>query len=173
MSGSDQNSCCKSQMPAPGTTSRPTCLSPCRPCCTSAPHQPVGPDDLAPLFPCGELILQGSEHRARDRDPRARARFLPALCPAPLFRATGWKSPGHARQDLLQVRGREPRRQPQAQHRDPAGFLQQQAGVKAPDHRDRRGQWGTSLSFAGSCSIWRCWCSRCACRTTRSPTAAP
>src|SRR6188508_1642644 len=67
--------------------------------------QPIGPDDLAPLFP---MALIGQEVSAE-----------PALpCPSSRARAR------YAGPHLLQVRGREPGREPQAEHRDPAGLVQ-------------------------------------------------
>jgi tryptophan synthase beta chain len=53
-------------------------------------------------------------------------------------------------EDLLQVRGRQPRRQPQAQHRRRPGLLQQEAGVKRIATETGAGQWGSSLAFAGA-----------------------
>jgi len=51
-----------------------------------ATHQPLGPADLAPLFPMA-YDHAGSLHRARDRDPRAGSRGLSPLPPEPLVRA--------------------------------------------------------------------------------------
>ena len=79
-------------------------------------RQPIGPADLAPLFPMA-LITAGRQPGARDRDPRAGPRRLPALpaepaVPCPSARAGARYAGAH----LLQVRGRQPGRQPQAEH---------------------------------------------------------
>ena len=83
--------------------------------------------------------LAGSVHR----DPRRRARRLPAVAahaavPGP---AAG-EGPRHPGPDLLQVRGRQPGRLAQAQHRGAAGVLQRRRGRDQADHRDRRGPVG-------------------------------
>ena len=100
-------------------------------------HQPIGPDDLAPLFPMA-LIVQEVSARARDRDPRAGPRRLP---PLPAEPALPGPSPGegarYAGPHLLQVRGRQPGRQPQAEHGPRPGLLQQGGGRQAARDRDR------------------------------------
>ena len=63
--------------------------------------------------------------------------------PSPLHRAHRLeKAPGHPGPHLLQERGRQPARQPQAQHRRGPGLLQQAGGHQAHHHRDRRGPVG-------------------------------
>ena len=101
-------------------------------------HQPIGPDDLAPLFPMA-VIGQEVSHRALHSDPGGSARRLPvvaadALVPgAPARAGIG---PARERAHLLQVRGRQPRRVPQAEHRGAAGVLRQARGREADRHRD-------------------------------------
>ena len=63
----------------------------------------------------------------------------PAAARAP---ARARPRPARRREDLLQVRGREPGRLAQAQHRDPAGVLQQAGGHHQDLHRDRCGPVG-------------------------------
>ena len=92
----------------------------------------------------------GGQRRARDRDPGPGPRgvhAVPALAPAPGAPAgEGARYPGP---HLLQVRGREPGRQPQAEHRDPAGVLQQAGGRHAARDRDRRGPVGERARVRG------------------------
>jgi hypothetical protein len=101
--------------------------------------EPVGPDDLAPLFPM-DLIDAGGHHRALHRDPRRGPGRLPAVAPTPLHPgAPPGEGARHPGADLLQVRGRlEPRRLAQAEHRRAAGLLQRQGRRQEADHRDRR-----------------------------------
>ena len=81
----------------------------------------------------------GREHRARDRDPGAGARRLRALSAvAALPRASTRGRARYAGPHLLQVRRRQPVRQPQAQHRPGAGVLQQGRGRDQAGDRDRR-----------------------------------
>ena len=63
---------------------------------------------------------------------------------------TAWRRAGHAGPHLLQVRGRQPGRQPQAQHGHPAGFYNKQEGVKRLATETGAGQWGTALASPGA-----------------------
>ena len=112
-------------------------------------HQPIGPADLAPLFPMA-LILQevSGEREIEIPDPVREAYMLyRPVAPAPGAPAgEGARYPGP---HLLQVRGREPGRQPQAEHGDPAGVLQQAGGRHAARDRDRRGPVGERARVRG------------------------
>jgi hypothetical protein len=69
--------------------------------------------------------------------------------PTPLYRAeaagAGAGTPGP---HLLQVRGRQPGRQPQAEHRGGPGLLQQAKGVRRLTTETGAGQWGSALAMA-------------------------
>ena len=113
--------------------------------------QPVGPDDLAPLFPMaliGQEVSAEREIEIPEPVRQAYASYRPSpLLPRPSARG-GARDPGA---HLLQVRGRQPRRQPQAQHRHRAGVLQPAgAGVTRLATETGAGQWGSALSFAGA-----------------------
>ena len=85
----------------------------------------------------------GSQHRARDRDSRSGARNLSHVAAdAALSRSRAREGARHDRAHLLQIRGRQPGRQPQAQHRGGAGLLQQAGGGEEAHHRDRRRPMG-------------------------------
>ena len=79
----------------------------------------------------------GGQRRPRDRDPRSRPG---RLCPIPAVaappRASAGEGARYPRTHLLQVRGREPCRQPQAEHGDRPGILQQAGGRHAARDRD-------------------------------------
>ena len=94
----------------------------------------------------------GGVDRARDRDPRAGARRLPAVAAvAAVPRAAAREGAADAGADLLQVRGRVARRQPQAEHRGGAGVLQQaRPASRSSVTETGAGQWGSSLAFAGA-----------------------
>ena len=67
--------------------------------------QPVGPEDLAPLFPM-ELIKQEVSAERYIEIPDEVREIYKIWRPSPLFRATGLeKNAGYPRQNLLQVRG--------------------------------------------------------------------
>ena len=150
---------------AAGTTSRPTCPRRCRRCCTPARCQPIGPADLAPLFPMEIIKQEVSQERYIDIPERSAGR-LPALAAhAALPRASPGEGARHPRAHLLQVRGRQPRRA--ATSRTPpsprptttsqegvkrlatetgAGPVGQRAGHGLPDVRPRvQGLHGASL----------------------------
>ena len=113
----------------------------------SPPPPPLHPGTLAAGRPGrpGPAVPDG-DHRPGGHAPSATS-TSPATCStstscggrAPLFRAT---RPGagarHAGAHLLQVRGRQPGRVAQAEHRRAAGVLQPPGGRHQADHRDRR-----------------------------------
>ena len=80
-------------------------------------REPVGPDDLLPLFPMA-LIQQEVTRRAYVDIPGGVLDVYRLWRPSPLYRARRLEqlldTPA---QDLLQVRGRQPGRLPQAEHR--------------------------------------------------------
>ena len=100
--------------------------------------QPIGPQDLAPLFPM-ELIKQEVSQERWIEIPDEVRDILRLWRPTPaLPRASAREGARYAGAHLLQVRGREPGGQPQAEHGHRAGVLQQAGGRRAPVHRDRR-----------------------------------
>ncbi len=104
--------------------------------------KPVGPDDLAPLFPMS-LIAQEVTTEREVEIPGPVREIYKQWRPTALFRARRLeKALENAGAHLLQVRGREPRRQPQAQHRGGAGVLQHRSRGEAHRNRDRRGTMG-------------------------------
>ena len=72
--------------------------------------QPVGPGDLAPLFPMGLILQEVSRERYLDI-PEEVLDIYRLWRPTPLVRARRLeRALGHRRAHLLQVGGREPRR---------------------------------------------------------------
>ena len=104
--------------------------------------EPIGPADLAPLFP-EALIMQEVSTEPWIDIPGAVLDVYRLWRPSPLFRATrleqALQTPGA---HLLQVRGRLAGRVAQAQHRRAAGLLQQGGRHPADRDRDRRGSVG-------------------------------
>ena len=87
--------------------------------------QPVGPDDLAPLFPMA-LILQEVSTEREIEIPEPVRDVYRMWRPSPLYpRAPAREGARHAGEDLLQVRRRLARRLAQAEHRGAAGLVQQ------------------------------------------------
>ena len=80
----------------------------------------------------------GGQHRAPYRHPRRGPRHLPAMAAdAPVPRPPAGAAPRYPGAHLLQIRGRQPGRQPQAQYRRAAGLLQQAGRHQPHHHRDR------------------------------------
>ena len=158
---------------APSTTSRPISRSRHRHRSIPGTGQPIGPDDLAPLFPM-ELIKQvvSTDREIEIPDPVREAYAL--YRPSPLYpRAPARAGARYAGAHLLQVRGRQPGRQPQAQHRHRPGVLRQAGGRDPLRDRDRRrpvGQRARVRRLASSGSRSRSTWSAPA--TTRSRTDA-
>ena len=93
----------------------------------------------------------GRQPGPRDRDPRSGPRRLRALPAEPaLSRPPAREGARYARPHLLQVRGRQPVGQPQAEH----GARRRRSttrteGVTRLATETGAGQWGSALAFAG------------------------
>ena len=91
-----------------------------------------------PAVPDGADRAGGDLGQLR-RHPRWGAGRLPPVAAEPAVpRPSPRAAARHPRQDLLQVRGREPGRLAQAEHVGAAGVLQPPGGHPEADHRDRR-----------------------------------
>ncbi|MDZ7733016.1 MAG: hypothetical protein U5R31_07750 [Acidimicrobiia bacterium] len=137
-----------------------------------ATHEPVGPDDLAPLFPMA-LIQQEVSGESHIEIPDAVRDAYRLWRPTPLYRARRLGAgPRHTGTHLLQVRGRQPRRVAQAQHLGAPGVLQRRRRRPAAHHRDRRRPVGhRRWPSPARCSTSSARCGRSAPPTTRSRTA--
>ena len=99
--------------------------------------QPVGPDDLAPLFPM-DLILQEVTTEQYVDIPEEVLDVYRLWRPSPLYRAHRLeKALGTPAQIYYKYEGRLARRLAQAEHRCPAGVLQRQGRGQAADDGDR------------------------------------
>ena len=113
-------------------------------------HQPLGPDDLAPLFPM-ELIMQEVSTEREIDIPEPVRDIYRLWRPAPLFRAHALeKALGTPAKIFYKYEGVSPAGSHKPNTAIPQAFYNKQAGVKRLTTETGAGQWGTSLSFAGS-----------------------
>jgi tryptophan synthase beta chain len=112
--------------------------------------QPIGPDDLAPLFP---MALIGQEVSAeRDIEIPEPVRDAYRLYrPSPLYRAhrleRALDTPAHI---YYKYEGVSPAGSHKPNTAIPQAFFNQQEGVKRLATETGAGQWGSALAFAGA-----------------------
>jgi tryptophan synthase beta chain len=112
--------------------------------------QPVGPDDLAPLFPM-ELIMQEVSTEREIEIPEPVRDVFRLWRPAPLYRAHRLeKALGTPARIYYKYEGTSPAGSHKPNTAIPQAFYNKAAGVKRLVTETGAGQWGTSLAFAGS-----------------------
>ena len=111
--------------------------------------KPIGPDDLAPLFPM-ELILQEVSTQREIEIPEPVREIYRLWRPTPLFRAHRLeKALGTPAKIFYKYEGVSPAGSHKPNTAVPQAFYNAQAGTKRLTTETGAGQWGTSLSFAG------------------------
>ncbi len=112
--------------------------------------QPVGPDDLAPLFPM-ELIMQEVTTEREVPIPEPVREVYRQWRPSPLYRARRLEK---ALQTPAKIYYKYEGVSPAGSHKPntavPQAFYNKQAGVKRLVTETGAGQWGSSLAFAGA-----------------------
>ena len=113
-------------------------------------HQPVGPDDLAPLFPM-ELIMQEVSTEREVPIPEPVRDVYRQWRPSPLIRARRLEK---ALQTPAKIFYKYEGVSPAGSHKPNTAvaqaFYNQQAGVKRLVTETGAGQWGSALAFAGA-----------------------
>jgi tryptophan synthase beta chain len=124
--------------------------SPLPPTLHPGTHQPVGPDDLAPLFP---MALIGQEVSA-ERDieiPGPVREVYRQWRPSPLFRArrleAALKTPAKI---YYKYEGVSPAGSHKPNTAVPQAFYNKEAGITKIATETGAGQWGSALAFAGA-----------------------
>lgn len=111
--------------------------------------QPVGPDDLAPLFPM-ELILQEVSTEREIEIPQPVQDVYKLWRPSPMYRAHRLeKALGTPAKIFYKYEGVSPAGSHKPNTAVPQAFYNAQEGVKKLTTETGAGQWGTSISFAG------------------------
>jgi tryptophan synthase beta chain len=113
-------------------------------------HKPVGPDDLAPLFPMA-LILQEVSTEREIEIPEPVREVYRQWRTTPLFRARRLE---RELQTPARIYYKYEGVSPAGSHKPntavPQAFYNKEAGVKKLVTETGAGQWGSSLAFAGS-----------------------
>ncbi len=110
--------------------------------------QPVGPEDLAPLFPMELIKQEVSAERYVDIPDQVRDIYR-IWRPSPLFRATGLEKLLDAPVKIYyKYEGVSPSGSHKPNTAVPQAYYNMQEGVKKITTETGAGQWGTALSFA-------------------------
>ena len=113
-------------------------------------HNPIGPDDLAPLFPM-DLIMQEVSQERDIEIPEPVREIYKQWRPSPLFRARRLENFLDTPAKIYyKYEGVSPAGSHKPNTAIPQAFYNKQAGVKRIVTETGAGQWGSSLSFAGS-----------------------
>ncbi len=122
--------------------------------------QPVGPEDLAPLFPM-DLILQEVSQEQYVEIPGEVLDVYRLWRPSPLFRAHRLeKALGTPARIYYKYEGVSPAGSHKPNTAVPQAFYNKQAGISKLTTETGAGQWGTALAFACSqydleCEVWQ------------------
>lgn len=112
--------------------------------------QPVGPDDLAPLFPMSLIMQEVSTEREIEIPEPVREVFR-LWRPAPMYRARRLeKALGTPAKIYYKYEGVSPAGSHKPNTAVPQAFYNKEAGVKRITTETGAGQWGSSMAFAGS-----------------------
>ena len=113
-------------------------------------HQPVGPDDLAPLFPM-ELIMQEVSTEREIEIPGPVRDVYRQWRPSPLFRARRLERVLDTPAKIYyKYEGVSPAGSHKPNTAVAQAFYNKEAGVKKLATETGAGQWGSSLAFAGA-----------------------
>ena len=112
--------------------------------------QPIGPDDLAPLFPMA-LIMQEVSAEREIEIPQPVRDIYRQWRPSPLYRARRLeKALDTPAKIYYKYEGVSPAGSHKPNTAVPQAFYNKEAGVKKISTETGAGQWGSSLAFAGS-----------------------
>ncbi|MCZ6455900.1 MAG: TrpB-like pyridoxal phosphate-dependent enzyme [Actinobacteria bacterium] len=115
-------------------------------------HEPVGPDDLAPLFPM-DLILQLVSEDSYIEIPEEVLEVYRLWRPSPLYRAHGLEAMiGGPARIYYKYEGVSPVGSHKPNTAVPQAYYNAKAGVKKLSTETGAGQWGSALAFA--CSLF-------------------
>jgi len=123
-------------------------------------HQPVGPDDLAPLFP-PELIAQEVTAERYVDIPEPVLDVYRQYRPSPLYRARRWEQKlGTSARIYYKYEGVSPAGSHKVNTAVPQVYYNKLNGITRLTTETGAGQWGTALSYASAlfgvtCEVWQ------------------
>jgi tryptophan synthase beta chain len=149
----------ESEIPAAWYNITPDLPSPVPPPLHPGTHQPVGPDDLAPLFPMDLIMQEVSQDRYVDI-PGAVIDIYKMWRPTPLYRA--WrleKALDTPARIYFKYEGVSPAGSHKPNTAVPQAYYNAKAGIKRITTETGAGQWGSALALACTlfdldCEVW-------------------
>ncbi len=150
----------ESQMPRQWYNIVPDLPSPPPPPLHPGTHEPIGPDDLAPLFPMDLIMQEVSTERFIDI-PDEVLDVYRLWRPSPLYRARRLeKSLGTPAHIYYKYEGVSPAGSHKPNTAVPQAYYNAKSGIKKLTTETGAGQWGTALAFACSqfdlaCEVWQ------------------
>ncbi|MBI5189717.1 MAG: TrpB-like pyridoxal phosphate-dependent enzyme [Nitrospirae bacterium] len=113
-------------------------------------RQPVGPDDLSPIFPMSLIMQEVSTERWIDI-PEEVMQVYSLWRPSPLYRARRLeKALGTPAKIYYKHEGLNPTGSHKPNTSVPQAYYNKQAGIKRIATETGAGQWGSAMSFAGA-----------------------
>lgn len=123
-------------------------------------REPVGPEDLAPLFPM-DLILQEVSQERYIEIPDPVRQVYAQYRPSPLYRARRWEEKlGTSARIYYKYEGVSPAGSHKVNTAVPQVYYNAINGVKKLTTETGAGQWGTALAYASAlfgveCEVWQ------------------
>ncbi len=150
----------ESEIPSAWYNIQPDLPEPAPPVLHPGTHQPVGPDDLAPLFPMALIMQEVSQDRYIDI-PGAVLDVYKMWRPTPLYRARRLeKALDTPARIYFKYEGVSPAGSHKPNTAVPQAYYNAQEGTKRLTTETGAGQWGSALAFACAqfdlgCEVWQ------------------
>jgi tryptophan synthase beta chain len=150
----------ESEIPSAWYNIQPDLPEPAPPVLHPGTHQPVGPDDLAPLFPMALIMQEVSQDRYIDI-PGAVLDVYKMWRPTPLYRARRLeKALDTPARIYFKYEGVSPAGSHKPNTAVPQAYYNSQEGIQRLTTETGAGQWGSALAFACAqfglgCEVWQ------------------
>ncbi|MBK5267773.1 MAG: TrpB-like pyridoxal phosphate-dependent enzyme [Acidimicrobiia bacterium] len=138
----------------------PDLPSPPPPALHPGTHQPIGPDDLTPLFPM-ELIMQEVSQESYIEIPEEVRNIYRSWRPSPMYRARRLEQAlGTPARIYYKYEGVSPAGSHKPNTAVPQAYYNAKQGVKKLTTETGAGQWGSALAYACAlfdmeCEVWQ------------------